>query len=35
MQHQEALDVLKEALITAPGLGHPDFWKECMLEMDA
>ena len=35
MKHQEAFDVLKEALSTTAVLGYPDFTWEFILETDA
>ena len=35
MKHQDAFDVLKEALSAAPVLGYPDFSQEFILDMDA
>ena len=34
-EHQQAFNVLKEALITTAVLGYPDFNREFMLETDA
>ena len=34
-EHQQAFDALKEALVTAPGLGYQDLNRECVLETDA
>ena len=35
IEHQEALDALKEALCTAPILGYPNFNREFILETNA
>ena len=34
-EHQQAFYALKEALVTAPVLGYPDFNREFMLESNA
>ena len=34
-EHQQTFNVMKEALLTAPVLGYPDFSREFMLETDA
>ena len=34
-EHQQAFDVLKEPLVTAPVLGYPNFNREFMLETNA
>ena len=34
MKHQDAFDVVKEVLSTAPGLGYHNFSRELILETD-
>ena len=34
-EHQQAFDALKEALVTAPVQGYPDFNRELLLETNA
>ena len=34
-EYQQASDVLKEALVSAPFLGYPDFNREFTMETDA